>query len=221
MPAAAGEPADVLADTGGNPLVVSLDSSHALDPVVVGDQAAWLANARLLGLPVADGVAVTAAGIAADDPLVALRHAWCRVRGRVRIMLTGCGMSGGSSPSVTCDATTWMGLLNGVYDVLAHDRLENPSRCNGGWGVLILPLGSFAGSVLVETGPSGPPALWTSPDRSVVTESDRERVCLLAVLARTLLGRPMSMEMMTTGGGEWTIVDMRFHVDTPPAGAFS
>jgi hypothetical protein len=156
-------------------------------------------------------MAVTAAGIAADDPLVALHHAWLHSRGLVRIVLTDCGPSAGPSPgSAVCDATTWMGLMNGVHAVLAHDMLENPSRRNRSWGMLFLRVPDCARSVVVEAGPGDRLVVWPSYGGPSLTSRDRMRIRRLARRAQEWLGRPMSIEVMATSRGDWMIVDLRF-----------
>lgn len=217
MPTAAGEPAGVLAGAGGVPLVVSLGSIHAQDPEAVGDTACLLAAARSVGMPVANGVVVTAAGIGADDPLPALHHAWLHMRGLVRIVLTDCGTSPGTgSSSALCDASTWMGLLNGVYDVLAYDIRENPGRRSSRWAILLLRVPSDAHSVLVEIGPGERLVTWSSHGQPLVGR-ERRQVRRLAWRMAGWLGRPLSMELMTSGRGDWSIVDVRFPVPVSPA----
>ncbi|MEV6008032.1 hypothetical protein AB0M29_14570 [Streptomyces sp. NPDC051976] len=213
MPTAAGEPGDVLSDASGVPLAVSLRSTYALDPRLVGDGACLLAMAHRLGLPVAEGVAVTVAGVATDERLDGLKHAWRRTRGPVGVMLSDRGpRSGlGVGPS-RCDGSTWEGLLDGVYTTLAYDRLENPSRDGGSWAIVVLRVPTGGCRVLAQSGDRGRVRLWAADGQSAPHWLDRLRLRALARQARERLGRPVSLEATRTADGDWVITDLRYRV---------
>ncbi|HEY3480629.1 MAG TPA: hypothetical protein VGL02_17175 [Streptomyces sp.] len=213
MPTAAGEPGDVLSDASGVPLAVSLRSMYALDPRLVGDGACLLAMAQRLGLPVAEGVAVTVAGVETDERLDGLRHAWRHTRGPVSVLLSDRGpRSGlGVGPS-RCDASTWDGLLDGVYATLAYDRLENPTRDGRSWAILVLGVPAGGRRVLAQSGDRGRVRLWSADGHRAPRWLDRLRVRALARQARELLGRPVSLEATRTADGDWVITDLRYRV---------
>ncbi|MYS21432.1 hypothetical protein GA0115240_13078 [Streptomyces sp. DvalAA-14] len=213
MPTAADEPGDVLSDAGGTPLAVSLRSVHALDPGLVGNGTCLLAAAGRLGLPVADGVAVTTAGVANDDRLDALRHAWRRTRGPVHVLLSDRGpRSGlGVGPS-RCDASTWSGLLDGLHDLLAYDQLENPGHAEGPWAILVLKVPADGRCAIVESDHRGRIRLWAADGRRTLNWPARVRLRALARQTRERIGRPISLEAMRTEDGDWVITDLRHRV---------
>lgn len=211
MPAAADRPTHVLTDTRGALIAVDLHSRHALDPGLVGDGACRLATAAQLGLPVADGVVVTMAGVAHDAPLIALRHAWLRTRGQVHITLSDQGAGSGISANPSeCDASTWSGLLDGLYALLAYDRAENPSRAGRPWAIVILAVPEGGTPVLVRTGPRKRVKVLGSPDGWGLTRSSRNRLASLARRVMAALGRPVSIEAVEHDDGNWHIVDIRY-----------
>ncbi|MEE4546853.1 hypothetical protein V2S66_33415 [Streptomyces sp. V4-01] len=210
MPAAAGGPGDVLTDASGIPLAVGLHSTLALDAGLVGDGARLLAVANRLGLPVAEGVVITMAGVENDDRLDALKHAWRRTGGPVHVMLSDRGPRSGLSVGPSrCDASTWEGLLDDVHDILAYDLLENPSRADGSWAILVLKVPAGSRRVLAQADHRGHIRLMAADEQRRLSWRARLRLRALARQARELVGRPVSLEAMCTADGDWVVTDLR------------
>src|SRR4051794_14729481 len=115
----ANEPMDILTDDHGVPLAVSLDSPRAEDANLVGEGATLLATGRRLGLPVADGLVVTGAGLLCED-MHPLKHAWVHTGGPVRIIMSDRRLGGGlgAGPSAY-HAETWLSMLDAMTKVLS------------------------------------------------------------------------------------------------------
>lgn len=202
--------AELRDEASGKPLVVSIDSPEAMEPSLVGQGAALMALAKRAGLPVADGVVVTTAATASDEIMRALKHAWNQSRGTVRIALSGCENPGGlTSIQSFLDATTWMELIRGLRNMLAHDQIENPERRHAGWGIVILKVPSCNRSVFLRIGP-GFLETRASPRAQPTPNSSTQRwLRALARLAFSILEKPVSLEIMIPPSGRGYIVDMR------------
>jgi hypothetical protein len=206
-------------DGAAVPRVIPLGTPHSLDAGLVGDGAALLSRALLLGLPVARGFVVP---ICAEGPgvLHAVRRAWALSRGPVRIALSVSSPSGdgfGAGPHFH-DGSTWSGLLDGLCDVLAHNRLENPYAHWRPWSIVIQPVPAVHRSVLVMSGqPLGHgrgASIWTSASESDdpaegLSRLRRWRLRGLARVAAGRLGHPVDLEMVYDAQGLGRIVDCR------------
>lgn len=209
------EPTDILIDDHGVPLAVSLDSPRAEDASLVGEGAALLATGKRLGLPVADGLVVTGAGLSCED-MHALKHAWVHTGGPVRIIMSDRRPGGGlgAGPSAY-HAETWLSMLDAMSKVLSYDGLENPTRGLWGWGVVVLKFPELGRPAILSRPPDGAVEVWTNDLAPLPTRSLRRRLCTLAEDVARLLGRPVSLEVLSGPEGELSIVDLRPYLAPP------
>lgn len=215
MAGRANEPTDILTDDHGVPLAVSLDSPRAEEAKLVGEGAALLATSKRLGLPVADGLVVTGAGLLCED-MHALKHAWVHTGGPIRIIMSDRRPGGGlgAGPSAH-HAETWLGMLAAMSKVLSYDGLENPTRGLWSWGVVVLKCPAGGRPAILSPLPDGTVEVWTSELAPVPTGSLRRRLRTLAEDVARLLRRPVSLEVLSGPGDELSIVDLRPHLAPP------
>ncbi|MCT9931189.1 hypothetical protein N5079_13285 [Planotetraspora sp. A-T 1434] len=215
-------------DRAAVPMAIPLGAPESLDAELVGDGAALLSRALRLGLPVAYGFVVPAAAINAEDSgmLPALRQAWARTKGPVRIALSVSSPSGdgfGAGPHFH-DGSTWNGLLDGLCDVLLHNNLENPYARWRPWSIVVQRVPAVHRSVLAM---SGHPlrrqrgtSIWTSvPETENPAESlgwmGRRRLRALARQTARTLGHPVDIEVVYDAQGIGRIVDCRSYGAAP------
>ncbi|GII75856.1 hypothetical protein Sru01_08380 [Sphaerisporangium rufum] len=218
-------------DDAAVPEVIPLGGPHSVNPQIVGDGAALLSRALRVGFPVARGfvVPVTAAGMDVAEVLGgALREAWAAIRGSVRIAVSAtCPAGGGfgASPQFY-DGSTWSGLLDGLYDMLAHHRLENPATTRLPWSIVVQDVPDVRCSALVMSGhPTGwgqGASVWSgSPDpddpRDWLGWTRRRRLRRLAREAAALAGHPVDLEVVYDVRGSGRIVDFRRYNPVPQA----
>lgn len=211
----------VISDDAGRPLVVGLESAIATDRARVGDATALLARLRGFGLPVPDGFAVTADGVAllaapaSDTGLEILRRAWSTVRGPLLLRLAPCcgglGNPGGGPQPVEGD--TWGDMLEGLCRVLRQDLRDNPVSPRRAWSIAVLKRPVAMRPALVMNGDPfdrGAAVTIVASGEGAHGSLDRRRHTRLTVLAAEAsarLGRPVDLEILLDDDGMEWIVD--------------
>lgn len=203
-------PGLVLTDEWGLPLVVSLSSSHAMNPHLVGDRVALLATAKGLGLPVTDGLVVTYAGFGSTAALSRLERARPHIWGPVRISLTDRGLrqelGGGFWHG---DARSWDALVEGLDAVMARDRSENPRRQGRELGLLIQRVPRSSRSTVLDADWDRTPILRAVSEDIASLRMTYNRLRQLAQRTMSRLVRPVMLEVLTEHGGGHVIADLR------------
>jgi hypothetical protein len=115
-------------------------------------------------------------------------------------------------------------MLDGVNDLLLHDRLENPERERESWGLLVLRRPLTVRSVLVVTGDpfgaGGETSFWRVEDDPQVdgarlSRRDRRILRDLARRARAAAGGRVDLEVAFDLEDRPWIVDLRYY-QVPP-----
>jgi hypothetical protein len=187
-----------------------MSSTHAMNPRMVGERVALLATAKGLGLPVADGLSVTFHGFEVMDTWLRFRRAMPYIRGPVRISLTDRSLRPDvGEGSWHGNATTWEDLGEGLDEIMARDRTENPRRQGRKRGVVVQRVPLNCQSAVLDADWDRAPTLCAISGDFTPSRTACNKLRRLAHLTLTRLVRPVILEVLLVPDGGVLITDLQ------------